>query len=46
MLEREIVAAILRYLKGVAGKVTSVEDVKRLLADMELASAGEERRDI
>ena len=31
---------------GVAGKVTSVEDVKRLLADMEPASAGEERRDI
>ncbi|XBX04217.1 VRR-NUC domain-containing protein [Enterocloster clostridioformis] len=31
---------------GVAGKVTSVEDVKRLLADMEAASAGEERRDI
>ena len=31
---------------GVAGKVTSVEDVKRLLANMEPASAGEERRDI
>ena len=31
---------------GVAGKVTSVEDVKRLLADMEPASAGEERRDL
>ena len=31
---------------GVAGKVTSVEDVKKLLADMEAASAGEERRDI
>lgn len=31
---------------GVAGKVTSVEDVKRLLADMDAASAGEERRDI
>lgn len=31
---------------GVAGKVTSVEDVKRLLADLEPASAGEERRDI
>ena len=31
---------------GVAGKVTSVEDVKRLLAEMEPASAGEERRDL
>lgn len=36
----------IRAAGGVAGKVTSVEDVKRLLADMEPASVGEERRDI
>lgn len=36
----------IRVAGGVAGKVTSVEDVKSLLADMEAASAGEERRDI
>lgn len=36
----------IRAAGGVAGKVTSVEDVKKLLADMEAASAGEERRDI
>ena len=36
----------IRAAGGVAGKVTSVEDVKRLLADMDAASAGEERRDI
>lgn len=37
----------IRAAGGVAGKVTLVEDVKKLLADdMEAASAGEERRDI
>ena len=36
----------IRAAGGVAGKVTSVEDVRKLLADMEAASAGEERRDI
>lgn len=36
----------IRAAGGVAGKVTSVEDVEKLLAGMEAASAGEERRDI